>query len=137
MDPESTQKKFRYLSKNKLDNYDITHSTIFQPYLEFLSADQVKELNWRIRICSMLRPQQTEEVLANEHNQVINEVCYHQSKKTRDAFFNDPYYSLLFLLFIEHGHDFIQKREHGVQNKQTFRQIIQEFSQQARSSLQT
>jgi hypothetical protein len=69
----------------------------------------------------MLRPQQTVEVLQHEHNQIINEVCYHQSKKTRDAFFNDPYYAFLFLLFVEHGEDFIQKREHGVQNKQTFR----------------
>jgi len=29
LDPMSTQKKFRYLPKNKLDNYDITHSSIF------------------------------------------------------------------------------------------------------------
>ena len=41
----------------------------------------------------------------------------------------------MFLLFVDHGQDFITKREHGVQNKQIFRQIVDEFTASARSVL--
>jgi len=33
----------------------------------------------------------------------------------------------MFLLFVEHGQEFIAKREHGVQNKAIFREIMSEF----------
>lgn len=77
LDPESHMKRYRYYTKNKLNEYDLSHSTLFNNYIELFTGEQIRELNKRIKLCQLMRPQATQEILSSPEYSIINEVCYH------------------------------------------------------------
>lgn len=111
----------------------LSNSVIFADIAKQMPQHVAKELDEHIKVCQAYRTDIENEV-EDDSNSLVNKLmkpCYRFSKLAKQNFFDDPYFSFMFLAFAFRGRAFIEKKAAEGANGKLLMEIVDGLSDYA------